>query len=102
MATPPPQPPGPEPLSAGSVSSAVAIFSRASGERSSCEAFASSERCARTSVSIRSAERLKLAASAATSSRPCTGTRADRSPEPSASTPRCSRSSRRVSRRTIG
>ena len=67
-------------------SSSIAMRMRASGERSSCEAFASRLRCASTSASIRSAARLKLRARSATSSRPSTGTRAARSPAPSAST----------------
>ena len=60
---------------------------RASGVRSSWLQLASSRRWAATSSSMRSAERLKLAASAATSSRPSTFTRAPRSPPPSCSTP---------------
>ena len=82
---------------------------RASGERSSCDALASSRRCACSSascrvtrVSIRSAARLKLRASWATSSRPCTSTRACRLPAACASTERCSVSSRRVIRRDTG
>ncbi len=75
---------------------------RASGERSSCEAFASSVLCAPTRPSMRSAERLKLAASAATSSLPSTFTRAVKSPLPSASTLERSRSRRRVAPRTTG
>ena len=53
---------------------------RASGVRSSWLQLASSRRWAAISSSMRSAERLKLAASAATSSRPSTSTRAPRSP----------------------
>ena len=76
---------------------------RARGERSSCDALASSVRCAPTSASMRSAARLKLRARSATSSRPSTrharraGRRAPRS-----STPARSRSRRRVSRRATG
>ena len=89
--------------------SSTAIRMRASGERSSCDALASSRRCACSSascrvtrVSIRSAARLKLRASWATSSRPCTSTRACRLPAACASTERCSVSSRRVIRRDTG
>ena len=82
--------------------SASAMLMRVSGVRSSCEALASSILCERTSSSMRLAERLKLAASAATSSLPSTFTRAARSPSPSWSTPALRRSSRRVSRRVIG
>jgi hypothetical protein len=59
------------------------MLMRVSGVRSSCEALASSILCERTSSSIALAERLKLAASAATSSLPSTFTRAARSPSPS-------------------
>lgn len=75
---------------------------RASGERSSWLAFASSERCDCTSASMRPAAWLKLAATAATSSRPDTSTRWPRLPAPKFSTPCCSALSRRVSRRTAG
>ena len=78
---------------------ASAMLMRVSGVRSSCDALASSILCERTSSSMRLAERLKLRASAATSSLPSTFTRAARSPSPSWSTPALSRSSRRVSRR---
>ena len=59
---------------------------RASGDRSSWEAFASKTRCALINASIRPADWLKLIASCATSSRPSTATRLDRSPDPQAST----------------
>ena len=88
--------------SAFSPSSAAATAMRASGVRSSWLALASSRRCAVTSSSMRCAERLKLSASAATSSRPSTFTRAPRSPPPSRSTPARSRSSRRPRPRTTG
>ena len=80
----------------------TAIFMRASGERSSWLALASSERCDCTSASTRAAATLKLEATAATSSRPETATRWPRSPPPNCSTPRLSISSRRVRRRTTG
>ena len=80
----------------------TAIFMRASGERSSWLALASSERCAATSASMRAAATLKLAATAATSSAPETSTRWPSAPAPNCSTPRLSDSSRRVSRRTTG
>ena len=75
---------------------------RVSGVRSSCDALASSILCDLTSSSMRAAERLKLAASAAISSLPSTFTRDARSPSPSWSTPAFSRSSRRVRRRVSG
>ena len=89
---------------AGEASSSIenAIFSRASGERSSWLALASRLLWERSSVSICSAARLKLVASAATSSLPLSCTRKLRSPEPNCSTPDFSDSSRRVSRRTTG
>ena len=85
-----------------SPSSEAATAMRASGVRSSWLQLASSRRWAATSSSMRWAERLKLAASAATSSRPSTLTRAPRSPPPSCSTPSFSRSSRRPRPRTTG
>ncbi|MDT4855130.1 hypothetical protein FQZ97_894710 [compost metagenome] len=75
---------------------------RASGERSSCEALASSALCDISRVCTRSAAALKRAARKATSSCPCTGSRVDKSPWPQRSTPFCSASSRLVRRRTIG
>ena len=62
---------------AGDASASIdtAIFIRASGERSSWLALASSERCDRTSASMRAAATLKLAATAATSSAPEIATR---------------------------
>ena len=62
---------------AGAASSSIdtAIFMRASGERSSWLALASRLWCERTSASMRAAARLKLAPSAATSSRPSSATR---------------------------
>ena len=80
----------------------AAILSRASGERSSWEALASSRFCAFTSASIRSADALKVRASLPTSSRPRTATRALRSPRPNAATPFCNCSRFLVSRRTTG
>jgi hypothetical protein len=63
--------------SAGVASASIdtAIFMRASGERSSWLALASSERCDWTSASTRAAAMLKLAATAATSSAPEIATR---------------------------
>ena len=89
---------------AGVASSSIdtAIFRRASGERSSWLALASSDWCERTSASMRAAARLKLAATAATSSAPEIATRWPSAPAPNCSTPRLSASSRRVSRRTTG
>ena len=75
---------------------------RASGERSSCEALASSDLCEFIRVSMRSAAWLKRPARKATSSRPSMLTRADKSPSPQRSTPRCSASSRSVRRRITG
>ena len=51
---------------------------------------------------MRAAARLKLAPSAATSSRPLSSTRWFSAPPPKASTPCCSAASRRVSRRATG
>ncbi len=68
---------------------------RASGVRNSCEQLASSIWCARTSFSMCSADSLKLFASAATSSRPSTLTRAARLPAPNCWTPVCSRAEAR-------
>ena len=81
---------------------ATAIFRRASGERSSWLALASRLWCERSSVSMRSAARLKLRATAATSSRPDSSTRWPSDPAPKRSTPACSDSSRRVRPRTTG
>ena len=82
---------------------------RASGERSSCEAFASSDfcdassaACSPISVSMRSAAVLKWRVRSATSSLPEAGTRTDRSPSPQRCTPCCSDTSRRVRRRATG
>ena len=75
---------------------------RVSGERSSCEAFASNDLCDRTSVSMRAAAALKRRDRSATSSWPSSGTRTVRSPSPQRCTPRCKISRRCVSRRTIG
>ena len=85
-----------------SSSSETAIFSRASGERSSWLALASSDWCERTSASMRSAAWLKLAPSAATSSRPLASTRWSSAPAPKRSTPAFRLSRRRVRRRTTG
>ena len=74
----------------------MATRMRASGVRNSWDADASSVRCTETSDSMRAAARLKLAASAATSSQPSTSTLAPRSPAPRASARFLSRSSRRV------
>jgi hypothetical protein len=60
---------------------------RASGERSSCEALASSDLWLRTRVSTRSAASLKRRARKATSSLPVASTRTPRSPSPQRSTP---------------
>ena len=83
-------------------SSSIAIRIRVSGVRSSCDAPARMCRCAPTSRSMRSAARLKLSASRATSSRPSTSTRAESEPAPSSSTRACNRSIRRVSPRASG
>ena len=83
-------------------SSSIATRMRASGLRSSWDAEASNVRCTETSDSMRAAARLKLSASAATSSQPSTSTRALKSPAPSASTRVFSRSSRRVIARASG
>ena len=80
----------------------TAIFMRASGERSSWLALASSDWCARTSASMRAAAALKLDATAATSSRPLTSTRWSRRPLPKISMPRLSDCRRRVRWRTTG
>ena len=80
----------------------TAMRIRASGERSSCEAAASNVRWPPTSCSMRSAARLKLRASSATSSPPSTSTRVARSPAPSWSTRAWRRSRRRVMRRATG
>ena len=89
---------------------------RVSGERNSCEAFASSDFCDASidfcdsssvfcvvsSASMRSAAWLKRVAKNATSSEPCSDSRVDKSPAPQRSTPCCTVSSRLVSRRTMG
>ena len=85
-----------------SSSIATAIFSRASGLRSSWLALASRLWCDRSSTSMRAAARLKLAPRAATSSRPSSATRWCRAPAPKASTPCLRDSSRRVRPRTTG
>ena len=90
-------------------SSSSPMRMRVSGERSSCEALAnsdfcdaSSDSCDCTSVCTRCAAWLKRRARKATSSRPSSLTRADRSPSPQRCTPSCRRSRRRVSVRTMG
>ena len=75
---------------------------RASGERNSCEALASNDLCESIRVSMRSAAWLKRPARKATSSLPCRLIRADRSPLPQRSTPRCRASRRSVRRRMMG
>ena len=89
--------------------SSSAMRMRARGERSSCEALASSDFCERSSavcesirLCTRSAASLKRRDRSATSSCPPVGSRTDRSPSPQRCTPRCRPSSRCVRRRATG
>ena len=89
--------------------SSTAMRMRASGDRSSCEALASSDFCDCMSAawfcissSMRPAAALKWRARSATSSAPATGTRSPSRPSPQRCTPRCKASSRCVRRRAMG
>ncbi len=85
-----------------SSSSSSAIRRRASGLRRSCDALASTRRWASNDRWTRSAASLNARATAATSSRPRTATRASSSPAPQRETPSRTSSSRRVTRRASG